>query len=547
MTADRQKTGTWANLGRILGAIGLVLWISTPLTWLLTREIGAPVLGKVILGSLGVGVYLATNRGFFARLAGSRSTSLMALSLGSISLVLVVTAAVNYLVAKHPREYDLTHEKLYTLSQQTEGLLARLSQPVHVFGFFASQEPMYAMAQDVLERYQRRSKQFSFELIDPQSRPDLVEKYHLTQSGPRIVVTCQGQDARAKEPSEQELTYAIIKVAEQTAKKVYFLAGHGEGDLADGEHAEGFKALSEAIQAEGYGVEPLNFVRPGAGATSGASQVDLQAMAGGSLEVPAAVDVLVVLGPQRPLLPPEVVALEAYLERGGRLIALLEPRLDSGLTQLLAQWRVEVRDDLIVDTNPLGRMMGLGPAAPMVQPVASEHPIVQNLRAAIVMSTVRSLAVTTGGLGGVEADTLAEAGETAWGETKLGKDGIAGRDADDHLPPLAVAVAASRAAPAAAKGDGKMPRAGRLVVFGDSDWVSNRFLRMQGNQDFILNAIGWVAEQGEKINIRAKGRSGSQLFLSGEQLGKLKFFSMDLLPVMLVAMGLGIVLIRQQR
>jgi hypothetical protein len=56
-----------------------------------------------------------------------------------------------------------------------------------------------------------------------------------------------------------------------------------------------------------------------------------------------------------------------------------------------------------------------------------------------------------------------------------------------------------------------------------------------------------VAEQAEKITIRPKSRAANQLFLSGEQLNKLKFFSMDLLPVLLVACGLGIVLVRRQR
>ena len=543
MTADKQTLGA-ANVGRILGAVGVVLLVSTPLTWLLTGDIGPLLLGKLLLGTLGVVAYLSTNRDFFARMAGSRSSGLMALSLASVAVVLTLVGALNYLVAQHPKEYDLTQEKLYTLTEQTHGLLTRLDSEVHVVAFFASQEPLFAPVKDLLERYSRIGTKLTYEMVDPQSRPDLVKQYHLTQSGPRIVVTARGQDARAKDPSEQELTYAIIKVAEQTSKKVYFLSGHGEGDTADGEHAEGYKGLADAIQAEGYSVEALNFVRPGGAAAAG-SQVNTQAGAdaGEHLLVPEGVDVLVVLAPRRTLLPPEAAALEAYLERGGRLLVLLEPRQDSGMLGLLAQWRVAVRDDLIVDTNPLGRMMGLGAAAPMIQPVASEHPIVKDLRAAIVMSTVRSLTVAGGGQAGVEAEVLAEAGETAWGETNLGKDGTAARDAQDNLPPLAVAVVASRSNASA----GGSSRGGRLVAFGDGDWVSNGYLHMQGNQDLFLNALGWVAEQGDKISIRPKGRNGSQLFLSGEQLGKLKFFSMDLLPVMLVAMGLGIVLIRQQR
>ena len=70
---------------------------------------------------------------------------------------------------------------------------------------------------------------------------------------------------------------------------------------------------------------------------------------------------------------------------------------------------------------------------------------------------------------------------------------------------------------------------------------------MQGNTDLFLNTINWLAEQEEKIAIGRKSRQASQLFLSVGQLGLLKFFSLDLLPVLYVAFGLGIVLSRRQK
>ncbi|HET6345986.1 MAG TPA: DUF4350 domain-containing protein, partial [Myxococcota bacterium] len=244
------------------------------------------------------------------------------------------------------------------------------------------------------------------------------------------------------------------------------------------------------------------------------------------------------------LLAPEVEALEAYLNEGGRLLAMLEPRDVSGLEGLLKGWKVEVRSDFIVDTNPLNRLLGLGPAAPMVQAVASDHPVVKDFGGAAVMLTARSLALAGGGQAGVDAQLLAKTADTAWGETQLGKDGTAARDEKDNLPPLYVGIAAEKDTREAA---GKRADKGRLTVFGDADWVTNKYLGMQGNQDLALNAINWLAEQEEKISIRPKSRAGSQLFLSGEQLGKLKFFSMDILPMLIVAAGLGIVLVRRQR
>ncbi|MEK7705399.1 MAG: GldG family protein [Myxococcota bacterium] len=538
--------GAASNAGRIAGAVGVVLLVSTPLTWLLTAEFGALVWGKLVIGALLVGFYLSTNAQFFAKLAGSRSTGLLALSSATVVIVLGLVGIVNYLAIQHPKQWDLTREGIYTLSDQTRGVLERLDQDVRVLAFYNNVDPEYAALEDVLGRYAHLSKHLTYEMVDPQSRPDLVEQYKITEQGPRIVIVAGAQESRAKDFGEEDLTNAIIKVAQGAQKTIYFLVGHGEQDIADGEHAEGYKSAAEAIGAEGYKVAPLSLLDSAAGKMGDA--VDLNAKDAGTaaLTVPADAAVVVVAGPRSALLGPETKALEDFVAHGGRLLALLEPNEDSGLESLLGQWKIGVQEDLIVDVNPLSRLLGLGPAAPMVQPTEVEHAITKGLNAPGVLFTARSLAKVTVGRPKAEATALLEAGSSAWGETSL-VGGSASRDDKDHLGPLTVAMAATENdIEADHDGDAKA-KAGRVVAFGDSDWANNQYLRMQGNSDVLLNAVNWLAEEEQRITIRPKSRVASQLFLSGEDLGRLKFFSMDILPVLLIAMGLGIVLIRRQR
>ena len=548
--SPKTQSTALTNIGRICGAVGVVLLVSTPLTWLLTGEFGPLVLGKLASSAFFIVFYLVTNADFFARVGGARSTGLFAVSSVGVAAVLAMVAAANFVAFKNPKEFDFTKDKLYTLSEQTTTLLARLKTEVHALAFYPSYDPMYQPVNEALERYHAHGAKFTYEMVDPQSRPDLVEKFQITDRGPRIVLTARGQDARAKEPLEQDLTNAVIQVAEQTSKKVYFLAGHGEPDIADSEKAEGFKAFADAITAEGYGVESLNLQQAAPAAVMG-EKIALpgkdhdHAAPAPALEVPAAVSTLVLCGPRHALLEPEVAALQTYLDRGGRLLVMLEPNVKSGLDSLLKPWKIAPHDDVIVDTNPLNRLLGLGAAAPLVQPANQDHPITKDLTSPVVMVTARSLQTLAGGEAGVTVQELARTGETAWGETHVTADGSAARDEQDNLPPLSVALAAVRSVD-----DGvanKLSGEGRLVVLGDSDFASNRYLGMQGNQDFALNTVNWLTEQEDKITIRPKTRAGTQLFLSGEQLGKLKFFSMDMMPVFLVAAGLGIVLIRRQR
>lgn len=538
------------NLGRIFGAVGVVTLISTPLTYLLTAEFGPLVWGKLLVGSVLVGVYLFTNADFFSRVAGTRSTGLLAISSLTVLLVAGFVGVLNYLSFKNPKEWDLTKEGIYTLSEQTKGLLGRLKTDVKVFAFYNNIEPQYSEIEETLKRYHKHGTKLSFEMVDPQSRPDLVEKYKITEWGPRIVLTSGDQDARAKDGSEQELTNAIIKVAEQTAKTVYFLTGHGEGDIAQESESTGYKAIADAVIAEGYQTKPLSLLQAAAAAPGAEIKLEQAkdekkaAGAGDVLQVPSDAGVVVVAGPRSKLFEPEVAALEKYLNQGGRMIVLLEPDIETGLEGLLKQWKVELQKDLIVDTNPLNRLLGLGPAAPMVQPTEQEHTITKDMKAPVVMMTSRSLTVAQGGESGVQTRAFLEAGSSSWGETNY-KGGTASLDEGDHKGPLSVALAAEKHL--SDEATNKISDEARLVVFGDADWIDNRYMQMQGNSDVFLNTVNWLAEQEGKITIRPKNRTASQLFLSGEELGKLKFFSMDILPVLLIAMGLGIVLIRRQR
>ncbi|MBI5511500.1 MAG: Gldg family protein [Deltaproteobacteria bacterium] len=537
--------------GRLCGAVGSVLLASTLLTFLLTETVGVLVVGKLVLGGALVGTYLFTNADFWSRLSGSRSAGLTLITVLTSALFIGLVGVANYLVVKHDKEIDVTREGIYTLSDQTVQILSHLKTDVKAIAFYASHEEEFLPVKETLERYAKAGGRFTFEMIDPQLREDLVTKYMITSRGPRIVISARDQEARVKELSEEELTHAVIKVAEENTKRIYFLTGHGEADLDDDKGAEGYKSIADAVRAEGYEVDTLSLLALGGEQAAKDTKVSLKAPHGdahdddaGGLEIPAKVSALIIPRPKTPLSAPELKGLEDYLARGGRIVVLLEPNQTSGLEGLLRQWKIEVEDDIIVDTNVLNRLVGLGPASPMVVPTDDEHAITKTMGAPAIFATARSLAVNAGGTPGVETKALLQTSDSAWGETNTKSD-TAERDDRDHAGPLKVAVVATKAIPATAAT--RMSDEARLVVFGDSDFVNNGLQTKPGNADLFLNTINWLAEQTEKISIRPKTRPQSQLFLSVNQLGTLKFFSMDILPVLLVAMGLGVVMLRRQR
>ena len=130
----------------------------------------------------------------------------------------------------------------------------------------------------------------------------------------------------------------------------------------------------------------------------------------------------------------------------------------------------------------------------------------------------RSIAQVTPQPKGVSWDSLARTSEQSWGETNRDElqRGVAKPDPADPKGPLTVAAVATK-------------DKARLVVYGTSNLASNQFLNLQGNRDFFLNTVSWLAEEEDQISIRPKDAKQTPVFLNANQ-AQLVF----LLPVVVV-------------
>jgi ABC-type uncharacterized transport system involved in gliding motility auxiliary subunit len=77
----------------------------------------------------------------------------------------------------------------------------------------------------------------------------------------------------------------------------------------------------------------------------------------------------------------------------------------------------------------------------------------------------------------------------------------------------------------------------RIVVFGDSDFVSNSGLGVPGNGDLFLHAVNWLAQQENLISIRPKTTEDRRVTLTQEQQFMVFLFSVAFLPGMIVLAG----------
>jgi ABC-type uncharacterized transport system involved in gliding motility auxiliary subunit len=139
---------------------------------------------------------------------------------------------------------------------------------------------------------------------------------------------------------------------------------------------------------------------------------------------------------------------------------------------------------------------------------------------------------------------LALSGNEAWGETDLKgvfQKGVARPDQGEKRGPMPMAMAIEKPV------TGSEGKATRVVVVGDGDFFTNKYMQLGANRDFVMNAISWLAEQEDRITIRPRAREGSIVYLTNEQATTLKFFAVDLLPVALLGLGLAVWMVRRSR
>ena len=514
-------------LARVLAVTGLVLALTSPVTWLLG---GGPLLAGKLLAAAGAlaGALVLAGAGDARRFFTGRAAHFGLFTTLSGLLVAATLAAAGWAASAHPVSWDLTRERLHTLSDDTVRTLAGLPAEVEALAFYRADEGAHAAARALLRRYADRSPRFRFRLVDPYASPELVKLHEISDGGPRIVLVSGERSARVAEPTEEALTNGLVELGRGASRRVYVLAGHGEPGLAAGP-GTAISAAVEGLRRDGFEVVPLSLLEQAA--------------------VPADASAVLVIGPRKRLLEPEVKALEAYLAAGGRLGVYLEPGVDGGLDALLSAWGIEADDDMVVDPGQASQLFGGSPVNPVGLPVPG-HPATARLEnLTVVLPTARSLVALTVS-GSARAQPLLLTTRDAWGETalaELARTGRAELTDGEKSGQLPLALATSRPGPPAAPSPGTQARPGRLLVVGDAEFMDDRYAQVLGNLDFFLNGVAWLGEQADRIVIRPRGREGSRLVLGPGQVAAIRFVTLDALPVLLLGLGLAVWQIRRSR
>jgi ABC-type uncharacterized transport system involved in gliding motility auxiliary subunit len=484
--------------------------------------------GLAIGGLVCVLLYVLSQWREIVRDFSGRQARYGTLAVASILIVLGILAAINYLAERHNKRWDLTAAKQYTLSDQTKKVLQGLTKPVRVTVFARTED--FDRFRPRLEEYQYVSKQLQVEYIDPEKRPSMAERLKENALG-TVVLEYEGRVQRVTSEAEQDLTNGLIKVLQTQQPKVYFVQGHGERDI-NGSDGGGYGGIVEELKSDNFATETLVLLQQ---------------------DVPADASLVVIAGPKSDLLEPEISKLKAYLAKGGKLLAMIDPpqRADApplaNLIALMKEWAVDVGTNAVLD--PMSQLRG----AQADVPVAAQYPyhqITNTFRLLTAYPYARSVKPIEGGANGRTATTIIQSGRNSWAESDLktlttkgeARPEFANGDVQGPIS-LAVAVSApvENATPPA--GDNKDKDANpnkpetRLVVVGDSDFAANSVAGMGGNRDMFLNMVNWLAQQENLISVRPRDPEDRRITLTAGQDRIIFWFALVILPGLIFIAG----------
>jgi len=173
------------------------------------------------------------------------------------------------------------------------------------------------------------------------------------------------------------------------------------------------------------------------------------------------------------------------------------------------------------------------------------HPITQRFNYLTAYPLARSVTPVTGGVNNHTAQAFVETSQQSWAETDLkglltsGQVSLDETKGDKKGPvSIAAAVSAVSTAPAKPGEDASAPKPEtRVVVIGDSDFVANAGLGVQGNRDLFLNTVGWLSQQENLISIRPKEVNDRRITLTATQQTNLMWLSLLVIPGFIFGTG----------
>ena len=468
-----------------------------------------------------------------------------------ISLLLGINILTTHTFIRH----DLTQSSRYTLSAETKACIRAINDPINIiltipehpeqlelkeiqlylssllreYSVFSQQNGQNMLSVEHLDYYRQTNRTLALNQINSIEANTVVliaKDDHAIKIQPADLFEIKEQ-AIVGFKGEQAITSALIRLTKATTEKIYFLQGHGEMSLNHIDFERGLSELKNRLLENHYQVAELNLST--------------------QESVPDDADLLIIPSPQGALLAEEQDKIRRYMTaRNGSLIILIDPGRRHGLNDLLFDWGILAEDLAIIEPSNTHKSSTGDYLIKYFAPHTITKPLSDHSLNPLWGAT-RPIRVDPAATNKSHLEVMPIIGSspTSWAERDYRFNKATARQFNpsrDLKGPVSIAVAAQRNAGSKM---GLKISGGRIVVFGNSDFISNQKSAVFANQQLFLQTIKWSLPSSQSLNIPLKRLKDYQLVMSKDELNKLLVYFMAS-PACALIIGLGITFIRKK-
>ncbi|HLZ54215.1 MAG TPA: GldG family protein [Verrucomicrobiae bacterium] len=464
------------------------------------------------------------------------------------ALMATVVVMINYLGGVFPERFYLSSQTRIKISPRTVDVLRSVTNRVAVTLYYDTQDDLYPTILSLLNAYHAVNPNISIRSVDYVRDAGEAEKiktqYKLNApTDKNLIIFDSGAgrlpkivpgDALAKYtlervPNEKErefrkkpvaflgemmFTSTLLTLENSKPFTAYFLQGHGEPSPTDSGDTGYLKFA--AVLAQNYvQLKPLVLL--------------------GDNPVPDDCDLLIVAGPRTLFSNPELQKIDQYLSQGGRLLLLLDyssVQHPTGLEDILRHWGVNVGTDVVQD--PKYTYSGQD----VIVYNFTQHPVVNPLTGLwLELILPRPVGRINWQNPPADAPTVDELAFSGPDSVLMNEHGL-----PPHSYPLMAAVIQNEV-----KGLATAHGGCRIVVVGDSLFLSNRVIDGGANRDFTGYAVNWLLDRPTLLKgVGPRPVVEFRLMMTRQQQHQVRWLLLGALPGGVLALG-GLVWLRRRK
>ncbi len=433
---------------------------------------------------------------------------------------------------------DLTQEKLYTLTDESKERVKDIDKDVHLY-FVGYPEDNADLA--LAKQYKDANEKIVAEAVDAESRPDLVEKYGIQDTGSSgIIVEC-GERSKVLTSSdlvtydsttyetisiaEEKLTSAIISVTTDDIPKVYFLEGYSNFTLDYNMYY-----LNIYLENEITEVDTLNILSTG--------------------KVPDDCDTLVITSPSQDFSNEAKTAIIDYINRGGNILwlnAAMSVSADlPNVNEVLALYGVNPFEVGVIRETDSSRMVANSPD--LVIPNLGSSKITEDIyNDGIIFRYPTKININENGLEDlkvVETD-LVTTSEGSYFRTDFNNSSATAAEGEE-TGSFVLGAELEKTITEANEETGTSAVTSKLIIYGENYFISDYPLTQDSqypaiqvstyNKDLVLNSLAYLSDREEDITARKS--TGTVTYTATEQQDTIVRIIIFSVPAIIILVGI---------